>query len=300
MTFRILILLALAALSGCVSQSRMAVQRWYTHELPMYLPMTETPLHWHLALEDMNGIESTLSDQYIRIGRVGFNGGPQYYKPPVFYRYGKELGADLIIYGIEKTGEKVVSGSYTINQNVGSSTVKDSSGLIIGTVEHTEPVDVPYSYTVSRYDYEIRYYALKEDHDEIPWWSLKESDVDFHPTGRGKFDGIWGNTDYFLAIRTSAQTGATLGFVREVQPTKRAQIQKDLRKEKGLLVPFSAAHDLWSSGTFKMLINPKKMTGMWLMADKSPRLCSWSLDGNGFLQGDCAGGGFQVALRKFR
>lgn len=273
-----LFLASLMLMSGCLANLQAKFDPYYTRMTPRYYEVTEDPLIFQYTVEDANWTVDQFFSPMTMIGHLDFNG--QAPSPREFYRYGASIGADVIVLGATETEAKTMEGIRTVYDTT-TSTVYDSDGNAVGSVQSNVPRAESYTYTIHRYDFAVSFFRYKEN--GVPWWAVRAENVQIVPRKKGGLDGTWSDGDYTLSLQSTKDQ--YLGFVENISEKKIEDIRNDARKATG------KRRQPWSVGDLKLMFEKQNMSGVWMMANKAPIPCKFKYEkSSGYLKAACADG----------
>lgn len=273
--------------SGCAA-SLYAYDQFFETSTSMYFGETEDPytfLYFDSDLEEVTSLG--VFDDCVQIGALKFNATQR--RPSDFYRYGRKVGADVVVTSIVRTPDVQVSGSTTV-YDAEVSTVYDASGALIGTISKQVPRAVPYERLEERYDYEVIFYKESSD-GKSNLWNRTVEDYSYRAaTSESKpFEGQWTNGLIVVNFRTNS-SGRLIGIVEAISEDEREEIGK----ENWFLT--GNYSNPWDPGDVALVIDLGVMFGYWVDRTKTPQACRFSIGKDKLLRGTCTGR--NIAFRK--
>lgn len=245
-----------ALLSGCASSG---YQSFYSQQAPTKYPKTDKIMLFEYSNVDINGIKKILFDDYLVIGKSGFN-GPYEDPKDSATSFGKSIGADVVITNAQfkETKSSMVSFSMPTTTTTNFSGYAGGSSYYGSATSYgTRTTMVPV--TVHRYDQDGIF--LKNVNNIHPLWERTIND--YKQTADSTFNGVWENEDYQLK---AFQSGSQI--VAFITRTKAAD-------DRG---------DVWKENNLKFIFGKKSNKGIYLMGDKTPIPSEFSLNKFGHLQ----------------
>ncbi len=237
----ILLIICLLLLQGCETLGH---QKFYNQVAPIKYPPTEKVIVFEYSNVDINEIYELLYSDFLIVGKSSFNG--PYENPTKSISYAESIGTDVFIttsqFKETRTSFFDLSLPTTTTTNFSGYT---SSGSFFGSATSYGIRTTTLPVTVNRYNQKGLY--LRNVNNVKPLWERKKTD--YQKTGLNELEGVWYNNNYEVELFLSGNQ--IVGFL-----TKKP-IDKD-----------SQTH--WDSGDIKLLFNPEKGVGIYLMGDKTP------------------------------
>jgi hypothetical protein len=260
-----LILVAAAFLSGCVNVA--SYDQFYTHQAPT----THKPTKEIVYVDgdpDADKTHQLLFGAFLVVGRLDFNGPWEGEEP--YIAYGKKVGADIVIASTEFDRERQVQGSYSMptTNTTYLSGYGSYGSYYSGTATTYGSTNVPYSYTVKRYDHSAVFLKRVVPDAKAPWEYTKSEFESY--TEESDYNGLWKNDNYLIEVLSSKDD--VVGLVVEAGDQPQASL-----KEKNPILK-------WVSGDLKFRFDQSSNLGLYLMASKSPRPARISINKFGHLE----------------
>ena len=254
------IFLVLLILSGCATSG---YQSFYSQQAPSKYPETEKVMLFEYSNINLDDIQKILFDDYLVIGKSGFNGPYEDPKSSAI-SFGKSIGADVIL----TTAQFKETRSSVVPLTLPAPTTTNYSGYVGGssfygsaTSYGTQTTIIPI--TVHRYNQDGIF--LKNINNVHPLWERTIND--YKKTTDNQLDGIWEDEDYQLNVYQSG-----LQIIAFITQNKATDDRKDVWKENNMKFIFGVKSD---KGIHK---------GIYLRGDKTPIPSDFSVNKFGFLE----------------